>query len=307
MLPRVTHKRSGFTLVELLVVIAIIAILIGLLVPAVQKVREAAARTQTMNNLSNLGKAIHNCNDQMSRLPPMYCDLTNTSKFAPFTDPTKPTEGTILFWLLPYIEQDNLYLNQGGDGRTAYGGNAFQEIVAVYRSPLDYSSGGGVGQITITAAGAANPWGISNYAANFQVFGQPLTGSFDGNAKIPLTFKDGTSNTILFATRLSTCNNAGGSGGNAWAGPSVYTVGTPAFPSYMPMFAAQASPNIPAPQIQPLAETNCDYTVAHAFGSGGSQVVMGDGSARNVNARILQLTWNNLCTPAARDYIPGDW
>jgi prepilin-type N-terminal cleavage/methylation domain-containing protein len=103
-----THpRRSGFTLIEQLVVIAIIGILIGLLLPAVQKAREAAARVQSQNNLKQIGQAMHNHHDSQNRFPAGYL-VDFAGQIGPAFVVAAPGWG----WgaqLLPYLEQDNLY------------------------------------------------------------------------------------------------------------------------------------------------------------------------------------------------------
>ncbi len=101
-------RPRGFTLVELLVVIAVIAILIGLLVPAVQKVREAAARIQCANNLHQIGIAVHHINDTNGVLPPLCAESADNTIWV--TGPYKgPYSYTVWTWLLPYIEQDTIF------------------------------------------------------------------------------------------------------------------------------------------------------------------------------------------------------
>src|SRR5262245_48743661 len=95
--PGTRRSPRGFTLIELLVVIAIIGVLVGLLLPAVQKVREAANRMSCSNNLKQLVLATHNCNDAMGRMPPM-AGTFGGAYYGPF-----------FFHLLPYVEQDNTW------------------------------------------------------------------------------------------------------------------------------------------------------------------------------------------------------
>src|SRR5262249_44592318 len=161
-----SRTRRGFTLIELLVVIAIIAVLIGLLLPAVQKVREAASRIQCANNLKQIALASHNYHDAAGRFP--------TGAHVSVFVGDRPTGGTNLWVeLLPYFEQDNLYRkwdNYDNRNNVAGGTNATQaQVIKILICPSDPLPQTVV-QIT-AAISKPPPWswgfyGMSSYGGN---------------------------------------------------------------------------------------------------------------------------------------------
>src|ERR1043166_1060119 len=143
---RLANRRSAFTLIELLVVIAIIAILIGLLLPAVQKVREAAARSKSSNNIKQIVLATHNHNDAYQGKLPALTDVGNGA-------PQGAGLNSIFFNILPYIEQDNIYRIFNKSGSSSYWNpptvtapavpGAALNIVNTFISPADSTASSG--------------------------------------------------------------------------------------------------------------------------------------------------------------------
>jgi prepilin-type N-terminal cleavage/methylation domain-containing protein len=308
-------RRPGFTLIELLVVIAIIAILIGLLVPAVQKVRDAAARTQCLNNLKQIGLALHTCNDTYKVLPPMAAPWYTM----PLTVPG-PYQGAVGFtvfdWLLPFIEQNNLFQGSQRNVSTIVAGRTvYATPVPVYLCPSDPSPVGANGQ-SLTVNRYADEWAIGNYAANYQVFGNPNADTIprreQGAARLPGTFRDGTSNVIVFTERYGTCGSGGDVNspttfGNLWSDSD--DVWRPVFCLNNTSQTPQTAGYVPcAPfQVTPDWINSCDSSRAQSPHAGGIGVCLGDASVRFINQGISDATWAYACDPRDGNPLPADW
>ncbi len=324
---RVGSRRRwlGFTLIELLVVIAIIAILIGLLLPAVQKVREAAARIQSTNNLKQMGLALHNMNDVSGVLP---LPEGAYPRAGAGVGPSKPMVGTVFYHMLPFIEQDNVYkqmaINHPDSWWCGYS-------IKTYVGPNDPSAPPS-GRPDTT-----NPRDGTSYAPNESVFdyGLNITPSFrNGNvspvASIPRTFLDGTSNTIIFAEKYmvcgptsshhaafywgETCLNCGSpsSTSRAYLGAcnrlgNPPSVGSPAmfYASSVSRAPGGAQPGVP-PQNRPSPNA-CNPCLLQAPNNGGTLVGLGDGSVRLVTTAISQATWIKAVNPADGLTLGPDW
>ena len=214
-----TRSRSGFTLIELLVVIAIIAILIGLLLPAVQKVREAAARMQCSNNMHQLSLAAHGYHDANLYFasgwqnPTPFTTFTNVIQDAPPTGAPRFTN--CLVELLPYIEQGNLQKlwdfsninnNRGPDGSVS------SQVIKIFLCPSSIIAA------NPKATVSGNVYGLNSYAGvagrySFRAFtGSAFTISNDGmfyiNSRVTMAgITDGTSNTFMFGERQNKDKN----------------------------------------------------------------------------------------------------
>jgi prepilin-type N-terminal cleavage/methylation domain-containing protein len=326
-------RRTAFTLVELLVVIAIIAVLIGLLFPAVQKVREAAARIQCGNNLHQLSLAIQQYADAHGSTLPFLTDSTPNC-------PTRAHLESLFFAILPYVEQEPLYnsfdlanpISYNRDSASNPG--AASNLVPVFECPADPSN---PTRKTYTANYVVTPpppppflsmwlgrYAATSYAANGLVFRTNA-------ARMPTTFQDGTSNTIVFAEKYQNCDdspNLWAYGGFGNSNPSFAFLPLPGgydTKKFAPDVPLRLDPggrvlgkiglDMPGPgtvtkpvpfQVKPYP-SDCDDSLAQGPHTGVMLVALGDGSVRPLSGSMTQFTFWAACTPQGGEHLPGDW
>ncbi len=325
--------RNGFTLIELLVVIAIIAVLVGLLLPAVHKVREAANRAQCQNNLRQISLGISNAaGTYNNELPPAI------GRYPSATPPGAGAVGNPFIWLLPFVEQQNLFTQMGYPAAAAnpnepMGGiwppgtagpysTGCPSVIKIYQCPSDATLKEGS---TLATQGS-----FASYGANTLVFGTTsitrqtagtvASTTWRGNTHIPTDIPDGMSNTIFWTEKLAYCRKNNIEGGTLWANifavgtvPSSWLNGNAGLPlvgwAPIQIVLSASTPDwmIPISQIGVTNPADCAYSLPSSSHTGVMQVGLGDGSVRQISQSMAQLTFNIAMIPNDGLTLGSDW
>jgi len=318
------QTRGAFTLIELLVVIAIIAILIGLLVPAVQKVRAAAARAQSLNNLKQMGLALHGYHDSHQALPPgISSNVSPGWTYNPAhplgTNQAASESGpgwSLFAHLLPYLEQHGVYSRIRFDLPISHPLNqvARESQVKTFVDPGDTEpkligiTDSGDPPNAVNAPTMITRAAVCSYAGCLGTLAyeeQPFTGVFHRNSKIRITdITDGTSMTIGIGERMSRHTES------SWVGlvPGAELVYAPTAARYNPSQPSfQFRPAITAILVHVRSSAPSDQGSPGGFigpHAAGTQFLNMDGSCRIISANASPSVFRALCTRSGGEILP---
>jgi prepilin-type N-terminal cleavage/methylation domain-containing protein len=313
-------RRRGFTLIELLVVIAIIAVLIGLLVPAVQKVRDAAARIQCANNLKQLGLALHNYHDNFQAFPTSVRPAGVTP--LPRVSWTIPT--------LPYIEQDNVQRRYDPASNWDSSTNLplTSQPIKIFQCPAAPNAARLDGDPqtntwnTVAVTDYAAATGVAAYATTVNTSGAVQPGIMQKNTSVRIAdVTDGLSNTLLVVEsagrpQIYRRGAAYGSApaqkvnGGGWARPAsdlTFQTSTPDGSSYPGRCAVNCTNGFDYPTYNTAPFGTEGTSEPYSFHSGVVNALLGDGSVRTISAGISVTTFAALVTRNGGEVIGSDF
>lgn len=305
---RIGH--TGFALIDLILVLAILATIAGIVVPAVHKVHDAAARTQTANNLKQCALAAHGGHDQYKFFPPYF------GKFGQL----QTTDHSFFVHLLPFVESGPVYTRVLTEGSAVLS----KVIYPAYLAPSDYTQiNDGVNCVNFAVN--LRLWAIPEKSGPGTGYaGQPIIPCnvplFFGNAvikvRMPSSFADGMSNTILFATRCHQGQNNGDEVFTTIINGSPYDNNGPYFGNIVVTFDNTSPGSKVAANNQPIAGTTCwqpaptrkqaqmNSGLSHSFSRHDIQVALCDAGVRSCSAEIAAKTWGEILTPAGGEVPP---
>jgi prepilin-type N-terminal cleavage/methylation domain-containing protein/prepilin-type processing-associated H-X9-DG protein len=299
--------RRAFTLIELLVVIAVIAVLIALLLPAVQKVRESANRTECTNKLKQIGLALHHYTDQERAFPPAHTRPTDNVPL-PFNCPPQFDTKYYFAWMariLPYLEQEQLYQQINWDQWAWWQPGLNETVLSIYRCNSDHRAADYIAKYDGHLVALAGYMGVSG--TNQLAF----DGMLYVNSKIAYKqILDGTSNTLLAGERPPSDDFVfgwwfAGSGSEPYFGATDVVLGTNEITNPGEAAVTHDTYRLGS-TVDPANEHRWHFWSLHPH---GSNFLFADGTVRFLNYDVGQSTINALATRAGAEtpVLPRDW